>query len=95
MQRKLLGAAVAGSLVILAACSEKQEEKVEVVRPVLFVTAQAEPSQQMGFAGSVEPQYSTDLAFRVLGRLIQRNVDIGDMVEKVRSWRCLIPHNLI
>lgn len=94
MQRKLLGAAVAGSLVILAACSEKQEEKAEVVRPVLFVTAQAEPSQQMGFAGSVEPQYSTDLAFRVLGRLIQRNVDIGDMVEKGQVVAMIDPAQL-
>lgn len=95
IKRNLLGAVVAGSLMMLAACGEKQDEdKAQIVRPVLFVVAKAEPSQAMGFAGSVEPQFSTDLAFRVLGRLIQRNVDIGDMVEKGQVVAMIDPAQL-
>lgn len=94
VKRKILSAAMVASLLTLAACGEKQDEAAQVVRPVLFVTAQAEPSQQIGFAGSVEPQYSTDLAFRVLGRLIQRNVDIGDIVEKGQIVAMIDPAQL-
>lgn len=87
--------AVSSFLLILAACGEPSQQAAEpVVRPVLYVVAKAELSQQNGFAGTVEPQYSTDLAFRVLGRLTQRNVDIGDFVEKNQMVAMLDPAQL-
>lgn len=94
IKRKFVSAAIAGSLLMLTACGDKQEDAEEVIRPVLFITAKTEPSQQIGFAGSVEPQYRTDLAFRVMGRLIQRHVDIGDMVEKDQVVAMIDPAQL-
>lgn len=94
IKRKFVSAAIAGSLLMLTACGDKQEDAEEVIRPVLFITAKTEPAQQIGFAGSVEPQYRTDLAFRVMGRLIQRHVDIGDMVEKDQVVAMIDPAQL-
>ncbi|MBX8826912.1 efflux RND transporter periplasmic adaptor subunit [Ochrobactrum sp. SFR4] len=96
MKCRILKAAAAGSVVLmLAACGEQTDEAKEpVVRPVLFVIAKAETSQQSGFAGTVEPQFSTDLAFRVLGRLIQRDVDIGDFVKKDQVVAMIDPAQL-
>lgn len=96
MKRRIFSAVAAGSLsVLLAACGEQGEgEKETAIRPVLYVTAQAEHSQQNGFAGTVEPQFSTDFAFRVLGRLIQRDVDVGDFVEKDQVVAMIDPAQL-
>lgn len=94
--RRIFSAVAVGSLLLmLAACGEPNQEAAEpVVRPVLYVIAKAELSQQNGFAGTVEPQFSTDLAFRVLGRLTQRNVDIGDFVEKNQVVAMIDPAQL-
>lgn len=96
MKRRIFSAVAAGSLsVLLVACGEQGEgEKEAAIRPVLYVTAQAEHSQQNGFAGTVEPQFSTDFAFRVLGRLIQRDVDVGDFVEKDQVVAMIDPAQL-
>ncbi|PWL17156.1 efflux transporter periplasmic adaptor subunit [Falsochrobactrum shanghaiense] len=71
-------------LVVLAACGKEEERPghEEAVRPVLYVIVAPEPAKLMGFAGTIEPRYSTDLAFRVLGRIIARPVDVGDLVKK-------------
>ncbi len=87
--------AALGLLLGVAGCSEQQADEAPLqIRPVLYVTAQAELSQQNGFAGTVEPQYSTDLAFRVLGRLTERNVNIGDFVEKDQVVAMIDPAQL-
>ena len=40
------------------------------------------PSGDPVFVGAVEPRFKTDLAFRVLGRLIARHVNLGDTVTE-------------
>ena len=42
--------------------------------------------------GAVEPQYKTNLAFRVLGRLIARPVSVGDLVSRRTDGRRDRPH---
>ncbi|MBV2144092.1 efflux RND transporter periplasmic adaptor subunit [Falsochrobactrum sp. TDYN1] len=76
--------AVLAALTMLAACGKEQEAvaEVEPVRPVLYVIVAPEPVKQAGFAGTIEPRYSTDLAFRVLGRIIARPVNAGDLVKE-------------
>ena len=70
------------SLVIgLAGCSDSETTPPPPIRPVLSLVASTTPLQTNGYAGSIEPRFTTDLAFRVLGRLVARDVDVGDEVK--------------
>ncbi|TPM39123.1 efflux RND transporter periplasmic adaptor subunit [Mesorhizobium sp. B2-3-4] len=84
----LLGLAAVG---VLAACSKSEEKPPEIVRPVLSVVVEPRTTQTFGFAGSVEPQVSADLAFRLLGRVVSRDVNVGDIVSKGTTIAALDP----
>ena len=73
----VLGAAT----VALAGCKEK-EVAAPPVRPVLSVLAEPHNGRSLGFAGTVEPQYKVGFGFRVLGRIVARDVNVGDMVKR-------------
>lgn len=91
---KIFGSlALAGALVALAACGKEDDKSAEAapVRPVLYTIATPKPAIQTSFAGTIEPRYSTDLAFRVLGRLIARPVIVGDLVKKGETVAMLDP----
>ncbi|RUW90538.1 efflux transporter periplasmic adaptor subunit, partial [Mesorhizobium sp. M8A.F.Ca.ET.059.01.1.1] len=49
-------------LAALSACSKSDEKPPQIVRPVLSVVVEPRTTQTFGFAGSVEPQVSADLA---------------------------------
>jgi membrane fusion protein, multidrug efflux system len=72
--------AALGFALLLTACSEEHQPEPQPIRPVLYVKAEPRAQQTYGFVGTVEPRYSTNLAFRTLGRIISRNVDVGDTV---------------
>ena len=73
-------AALSASL-LLAGC--KQDTHVsEPVRPVLSAIVEPTPFGDPVFVGAVEPRFKTDLAFRVLGRLIARRANLGDAVTE-------------
>ncbi|PBC08234.1 efflux RND transporter periplasmic adaptor subunit [Mesorhizobium sp. WSM3859] len=78
-------------LATLAACSRSEEKLPEVIRPVLSVVIEPKTVETFGFAGSVEPQYSADLAFRLLGRVVSRDVKVGDLVTKGTTIAALDP----
>jgi membrane fusion protein, multidrug efflux system len=65
---------------LLAGC-ERKHEAPPPVRPVLSTIVKHEASRTLGFAGTVQPRYSTKLGFRVLGRIISRAVNVGDIVK--------------
>ena len=65
----------------LAGCSDSETTPPPPIRPVLSLVASTTPLQTNGYAGSIEPRFTTDLAFRVLGRLVARDVDVGDEVK--------------
>ncbi|MCE7029781.1 efflux RND transporter periplasmic adaptor subunit [Jiella avicenniae] len=67
----------------LWACSQSEEEgPPPSPRPVrTTVLAESDP-QALGYSGTVEPRFTTQLAFRTLGRIVSREVDVGDIVEK-------------
>jgi multidrug efflux pump subunit AcrA (membrane-fusion protein) len=53
------------------------------VRPVL--TQVAEPSDTITFgpfAGTIEPRYQAQLGFQIPGRMVARDVTVGDVVKK-------------
>ncbi|TIO05826.1 MAG: efflux RND transporter periplasmic adaptor subunit [Mesorhizobium sp.] len=82
------------TLALLAACSQADEKPPEIVRPVLSIVVEPRTSQVFGFAGSVEPQFSADLAFRLLGRVVARDVNVGDIVSKGTTIAALDPTGL-
>ncbi len=51
-------------------------------RPVIWMNVAADRSEALDFAGVVQPRVETELAFRALGRVIARQVEIGDVVMK-------------
>lgn len=70
------------SAFLLTACDSKEQEKPPVVRPVLSVIAKNDANISLTAAGTIEPQFTTELGFKVLGRVIARNVNVGDQVKK-------------
>lgn len=74
--------ALALAVAALSACSEGEEQPAAPpVRPVLSIVVERSARAEPTFAGSVEPRYSRDLAFRIAGRVVSRDVDVGDTVE--------------
>ncbi len=78
---RLRFAALLGACAVLAGCNEKAAAP-EPVRPVMSMVVKPVQSGNAVIVGTVQPQFKTDLGFRVLGRLIARPVNIGDTVEK-------------
>lgn len=86
----VLGAVLA-PLLFLAACAEEKAEAPPPVRPVLSVVARATDRADAGFAGTVQPQVSTPMGFRAFGRLVARDVEVGDLVGKGERLAAIDP----
>jgi RND family efflux transporter MFP subunit len=79
--RLFVVAGTIASALAMAGC--KQEAKSpEPVRPVLSAVLQPAASGSMVAVGTVQPRYETNLGFRVLGRLVARPVNVGDVVAE-------------
>jgi membrane fusion protein, multidrug efflux system len=78
------------SALALAGC--KPEAKgPEPVRPVLSTVLQPAIPGGTVAVGTVQPRYETNLGFRVLGRLIARPVNVGDLVVKGQTIAAIDP----
>jgi RND family efflux transporter MFP subunit len=84
---------VAGTLAAaLAMAGCKQEAKApEPVRPVLSAVLQPATSTGTLAVGTVQPRYETNLGFRVLGRMIARPVNVGDLVAEGQTIAAIDP----
>ena len=79
----------------LATAGCKQETGTpEPVRPVLTTVVEPTLPVSTVTAGSVEPRYTTNIGFRVLGRLISRPVNVGDLVEEGEILAAIDPTTL-
>lgn len=77
---------------LLAGCDGESPSNAAVrVRPVLSVVAERQTSTLNAFAGTIESRYSSTLAFRVVGRVIAREVNAGDSVTKGAKLAALDP----
>lgn len=74
--------AAAAVALLLSACEEKKAEAPPSERPILTAKVQSRPEVALDFPGTVEPQVSTQKAFRVPGQVVARNVTVGDSVRK-------------
>ena len=79
MIRHMAIAVLAGFL--LVACQEKTETP-PTVRPIMSTRVAVDDVNQQSFVGTVEARDKTDLGFQVLGRLMTRSVDVGDLVQR-------------
>lgn len=71
---------------------QTKQEPVRLVR-VTKVGASA-PLQQLSFSGEVRARYETVLSFRVGGKLIDRNVEVGTLVKPGQALARLDPKDL-
>lgn len=79
--RALLALAMSlASVAALSGCS--QETTSEPVRPVLSTVLQPDDPEGNAAVGTIQPRYEANLGFRVLGRLVARPVNVGDVVVK-------------
>lgn len=74
-------ATVAAACALLAACSEPPAP-VAVVKPVFVTTVtQATSAQTRTFTSVVRARVETELGFRTGGKVVERLVDVGDIVK--------------
>ncbi|MBR0555101.1 efflux RND transporter periplasmic adaptor subunit [Ciceribacter sp. L1K23] len=66
----------------LSACQDEEQKAATEPRPVLSVVAIAEPAVKLALPGIVEARIETEFGFRILGRVVARNVQTGDLVKK-------------
>ena len=70
------------TLVLVCGCSRSEEAPAPEVRPVRVVTvAKAAAGDTVALTGTVQAQTEINLSFRIDGRLIERNVNVGDLVR--------------
>ncbi|WP_246155506.1 efflux RND transporter periplasmic adaptor subunit [Rhabdaerophilum calidifontis] len=80
-----------GVVALLAACDEAQHSAPPTLRPVLSVVVHPQMARLPSFAGTVEPRYTSELGFRVMGRVAGRDVGVGDVVRKGQRLARLDP----
>ena len=83
----ILFSAVAG----LTACHRRAAEPAPPIRPVLSIIAAPEAVGGAAFAGTVAARYESILGFQVLGRMIARDVNVGDQVKQGARLAALDP----
>ncbi|MGB8433413.1 MAG: efflux RND transporter periplasmic adaptor subunit [Burkholderiales bacterium] len=67
----------------IAACGKEVVEKTEVVRPVRAIKlGDTSAFARRWFSGRAQATQEIDLSFRVAGPLVERPVNVGDIVEK-------------
>jgi membrane fusion protein, multidrug efflux system len=66
---------------LLTTCSKEQPKKVEI-RPVRVISVQhALSGDTISLTGQIQAKDPINLAFRIGGRLLERNVTVGDPVK--------------
>jgi RND family efflux transporter MFP subunit len=83
-----------GAVLLLAGCNEKNAAPPPPPRPVLSVVATPTLGRSVSFAATIEPRYSAVLGFRILGRIIARDANVGDVVSKGALLAALDPVSL-
>jgi len=88
--RLFVVASAIASTLAMAGC--KQEAKApEPVRPVLSTVLQPAASGSTVAVGTVQPRYETNLGTRILGRLIARPVNVGDLIAEGQMVAAIDP----
>ena len=86
-------ATIAAALAVLAvaACDRPAGQSRTPIRPVLSMKVSQSSATGLALAGTVQPRVRTAFAFRVLGRMIARPVNTGDLVGKDQALAAIDP----
>ncbi|MGF6176483.1 efflux RND transporter periplasmic adaptor subunit [Ensifer sp. 4252] len=76
---------------LMAGCQKEEEKAPDAVRPVLSMVVSERIDAAASFAGTVQPKVQTELGFRVIGRLVARDVTVGDAVVAGAELAALDP----
>ncbi|KQO61995.1 RND transporter [Methylobacterium sp. Leaf87] len=80
------------AVLVLGGCKPEQEAGPAPVRPVLTTTAKSVATEVFGpFAGVVAPRYQSEIGFQIAGRMVARDVTVGDVVKKGQRLAALDP----
>ncbi|MDD2869218.1 efflux RND transporter periplasmic adaptor subunit [Neomegalonema sp.] len=82
------------ALVLLAACGEgegKAPPPEPPPRPALTLVVRPGEAAQEKFPGSIQARSQADLAFPLIGRMIERRVEVGDSVRRGQRLAALDP----
>ena len=88
-QHFVIASTIASALAV-AGCNQEAKAP-EPVRPVLSTVIEPAASGRTMAIGTVQPRYETNLGFRVLGRLIARPVNVGDLVTEGQTIAAIDP----
>jgi len=82
------------TLTLLAACRRAEEPPPPEIRPVRVVSVeQRAAGDAVSITGNVQAQTEVNLSFRVDGRMVDRNVNVGDTVKPGQLVARLDPSN--
>ncbi|CAN5822135.1 multidrug efflux RND transporter periplasmic adaptor subunit MexJ [soil metagenome] len=82
------------SVVFLSGCS-RHAEKTEDIRPVRAIKVSADNAEIAAeFSGEIRPRIESRLGFRVGGKIIARNVDVGTEVKRGQILMQLDPQDV-
>ncbi|MCD5995929.1 efflux RND transporter periplasmic adaptor subunit [Pseudomonas sp. CDFA 602] len=87
-----LGLAV--TLTVLAGCGEEKPAAPDLPRVYVQPVKTAEYAASVALTGDIQARVQTRLSFRVNGKIIQRNVDVGDRVKANQVLARLDPKDL-
>lgn len=79
------------ALAALCSCQKPTATAPKPVRPVLSLVVAPASANGLALAGTVQPQIQTAFGFRVLGRLIARPINVGDIVAKGQVLAAIDP----
>ena len=81
------------ALLSLSGCKSDSDKLAQPpqIRPVLTAVVRQSRDHLIRFAGTIQPQYQTDLSFQVLGRINTRDVDVGDIIKRGQTLATLDP----
>jgi RND family efflux transporter MFP subunit len=87
-------AVLAAALGVLTGCGEEKPAAPDTPRVYVQPVKTAEFAAAVALTGDIQARVQTRLSFRVNGKLIQRNVDVGDRVTAKQVLARLDPRDL-
>jgi membrane fusion protein, multidrug efflux system len=93
-RRSWVAIACAITVVAVAACRRQQEAQAPDPRPVRTVTVEREDAgETVSLTGHIAAEDEAALAFRIPGRMVQRFVNVGDIVKPGQELARLDPQD--
>jgi RND family efflux transporter MFP subunit len=90
MKTRFVVAGAIASALVVAGCKQEVQAP-EPVRPVLSTVLHPAATGSTMAVGTIQARYETNLGFRVLGRLVARPVNVGDLVAEGQTIAAVDP----